>query len=169
MSTQGGKKVVKKLKAKACMRFADKIMCRRNFSEKWTIGADSMCTSHVHNHANRTRGGGWESNLTSNTSLQQKNCHTQSIQRFVSLKYAMEFKSFHLTEKRMQARISCTIMSWQNGKCSPRPSSLLTLGSTDKDNVDKEVLLAVWCDPDGSNEKVLTGIIISSWVGHSHS
>ena len=34
--------------------------------------------------------------------------------------------------------------------------SLLLDGSTDKGNVDNEVLLAVWCDPDGSDEKVHT-------------
>ena len=34
--------------------------------------------------------------------------------------------------------------------------SLLLDGSTDRGNIDNEVLLVVWCDPDGSDEKVHT-------------
>ena len=34
--------------------------------------------------------------------------------------------------------------------------SLLMDGSTDTGNIDNEILLVVWCDPDGSDEKVHT-------------
>ena len=51
IATEGGKKVVKKLKCKMCTKFADKISCRRNFSDKWIVGADSVRTSNVRDHA----------------------------------------------------------------------------------------------------------------------
>ena len=34
--------------------------------------------------------------------------------------------------------------------------SLLLDGSTDKGNIDNEILLVVWCDPNGTDEKVHT-------------
>ena len=34
--------------------------------------------------------------------------------------------------------------------------SLLLDGSTDKANIDNEVILVVWCDRDGTDEKVHT-------------
>ena len=36
--------------------------------------------------------------------------------------------------------------------------SLLLDGSTDKGNIDNELLLVIWCDPDGKDEKVHTWI-----------
>ena len=36
--------------------------------------------------------------------------------------------------------------------------SVLLDGSTDTANIDNEILLLVWCDPDGSDEKVHTGM-----------
>lgn len=34
--------------------------------------------------------------------------------------------------------------------------SLLLDGSTDKGNCDNELVLAVWCDPDGKDERIHT-------------
>ena len=50
-ATEGGKRVVEKLKCKVCTRFADRIRGRKNFSEKWIVGADSVRTSNVCDHA----------------------------------------------------------------------------------------------------------------------
>ena len=44
-------KVVEKLKCKVCAQFAERIRGRRNFSEKWIVGADSVCTSNLRDHA----------------------------------------------------------------------------------------------------------------------
>ena len=45
------KKVVTKLKCKACIRFESKIVGRRNYSNKWIVGADSVRTSNIKDHA----------------------------------------------------------------------------------------------------------------------
>lgn len=50
MATEGGKRVVEKLKYKVCTRFADRIQGRKNFSEKWIVGADSARMSNVCDH-----------------------------------------------------------------------------------------------------------------------
>ena len=40
--------------------------------------------------------------------------------------------------------------------------SLLMDGSTDQSNADNELLLVLWCDPNGKDEKVHTRISIQS-------
>ena len=47
---EGVKSVVPKLKCKVCTKFADKIRGRKNFSEKWIAGADSVQISNVCDH-----------------------------------------------------------------------------------------------------------------------
>ena len=46
-----GKKVVVQLKCKVCSDFVEKIRGRKNFSEKWIVGADSVRVSNVRDHA----------------------------------------------------------------------------------------------------------------------
>ena len=45
------KKVVTKLKCKACIKFQSKIAGRRNYSNTWIVGADSVRTSSIKDHA----------------------------------------------------------------------------------------------------------------------
>ena len=47
----GGKKIVDKLKCKVCSKFESKIEGRKNFSNKWILGADSVRASNVQDHA----------------------------------------------------------------------------------------------------------------------
>ena len=46
----GGKTFVDKLKCKVCAEFVDKIRGKKNFSDKWISGADSVRTSNVCDH-----------------------------------------------------------------------------------------------------------------------
>ena len=46
----GAKKIVAKLKCKVCVKFESKIAGRRNYSNKWIIGADSVRTSNIKEH-----------------------------------------------------------------------------------------------------------------------
>ena len=46
-----GKKVVDKLNCKVCSEFVDRIRSRKNFSDKWIVGADSVRVSNVRDHA----------------------------------------------------------------------------------------------------------------------
>ena len=48
---ESGKKAVKRLKCSVCSKFKANIRGRRNFSERWIIGADSVRTSNVKDHA----------------------------------------------------------------------------------------------------------------------
>ena len=45
------KKVVTKRKCKVCVKFQPKIAGRRNYSDKWIVGADSLGTSNIKDHA----------------------------------------------------------------------------------------------------------------------
>jgi len=42
VSGTAGKKTVEKLKCKICLKYKARIECKRNYSEKWLIGADSV-------------------------------------------------------------------------------------------------------------------------------
>ena len=49
--TEGGKRMVEKLKCKVCTRFQLSIQGRKNFSNKWIIGVESVRASNVQDHA----------------------------------------------------------------------------------------------------------------------
>ena len=51
VTTEGAKKIVGKLRCKVCVRFKSKIASRRNYSDKWVVGADSVRTSNIRDHA----------------------------------------------------------------------------------------------------------------------
>ena len=46
----GGKKVVK-LMCSACQKFEDKIQGRKNYGDKWIVGAELIRTSNIRDHA----------------------------------------------------------------------------------------------------------------------
>ena len=46
-----GKRVVTKLSCSICSKYQDKIKGRKNFSEKWINGAESLRTSNLKDHA----------------------------------------------------------------------------------------------------------------------
>lgn len=43
--------MVTKLKCSVCARFEDRIMGSKNFSNKWIVGAESVCTNNLKDHA----------------------------------------------------------------------------------------------------------------------
>ena len=47
----GTEKVVEILKCKVCILFKSKIETRRNYSDRWIIGASSVHTSNIRDHA----------------------------------------------------------------------------------------------------------------------
>lgn len=56
-SVEGGTKVVKKLKCTVCTTFRSRILCKRNFSDRWISGADSVRTSNIRDHASSEQHG----------------------------------------------------------------------------------------------------------------
>ena len=47
---QAGKRFVTKLRCSVCTKFKVKIVGRRNFSERWITGAESVCNSNIRDH-----------------------------------------------------------------------------------------------------------------------
>ena len=47
----GRKKIVTKLRCSVCAKFKTRIATRRNFSERWLLGAESVRTSNIRDHA----------------------------------------------------------------------------------------------------------------------
>ena len=47
----GARKMVDKLKCKVCIQFRSKIESRRNYSDKWVSGTDSVRTSNIRDHS----------------------------------------------------------------------------------------------------------------------
>ena len=45
-----GKRIVSKLRCSTCAKFKVKIASRRNFSNRWIVGADSVHTSNIRDH-----------------------------------------------------------------------------------------------------------------------
>jgi len=45
-----GKKMVRAFKCSVCSKYKKRIESSRNFSEKWIIGMESLCTSNIQDH-----------------------------------------------------------------------------------------------------------------------
>jgi hypothetical protein len=48
---EGGAKLVTKLKCRICAKYKHRIVGRKNFSDKWVSGADSVRTTNLLDHA----------------------------------------------------------------------------------------------------------------------
>ena len=46
-----GKRIVSTLRCSMHAKFKVKIVSRRNFSNRWVVGVDSVCTSNIRDHA----------------------------------------------------------------------------------------------------------------------
>ena len=46
-----GKRIVDRLKCKVCLKYKSRIESRRNYSDKWLVGAESVRTSNIRDHA----------------------------------------------------------------------------------------------------------------------
>ena len=46
-----GKRTVDRLKCKVCLKYKSRIESRRNYSDKWLVGAESVRTSNIRDHA----------------------------------------------------------------------------------------------------------------------
>ena len=46
-----GKRVVVRLNCSVCSKYKDRIIGRRNYSDRWIVGADSVRTSNIRDHA----------------------------------------------------------------------------------------------------------------------
>ena len=46
-----GKRIVSKSRCSTCAKFKAKIVSRRNFSDRWIVGTDSVRTSNIRDHA----------------------------------------------------------------------------------------------------------------------
>ena len=51
VTMEATKKIIRKLRCKICIRFKSKFAGRRNYSNKWVVGADSVRTSNIRDDA----------------------------------------------------------------------------------------------------------------------
>lgn len=200
-SIENGNKVVEKLKCTVCTRFKDKIMGRRNFSNKWIVGAESVRTSNLRDHArndqhahammllNKERCQAQGLNLSSYAPI-AKALHKLPDQERGRIRRKFDVAYFVATEKlsfvkypricdlekRHGVDMGTSYINVSAGKnfihyiaesrrCAlteilskSKFFSILLDGSTDKGNIDNELLLVIWCDNDGKDEKIHTRI-----------
>ena len=48
---EAGARVVTQLKCSVCKKFQSRIVGKRNFSDRWITGAESIRTTNIHDHA----------------------------------------------------------------------------------------------------------------------
>ena len=192
-------KVVTKLKCKVCVEFVEKIKGRKNFSDRWIVGAYSVRISNVCDHT--------KSDQHSHAMVLLKKQRSQSAglgpstyapiaQAFSKLSdderkrlrvkfdiaYFVATENLPFTkypkicalETRHGVSVGSSYVNENAGKdfmhyiaesrrqelkeklAKANFFSLLLDGSTDASNIDNEMFLAVWCDCNGSDQKVYT-------------
>ena len=191
--------MVTKLSCKVCRKFKSKIAGRRNYSNKWIVGADSVRTSNIKDHA------GTDQHAHAMMLLKKEHAQSSGLSPSSyapiakaltvlpedakeTLRKKFDIAHFVATEKlafskypsicELEAHHGVNIgSSYTNEvagktfchyiaksrredllKCLSQAKyfSLLMDGSTDAGNIDDEIFLILWCDADGSNEKVTT-------------
>lgn len=196
---ESGKKMVKTLKCSVCTRFQSRIMHQRNFSDRWIVGADSIRTSNIRDHAHSEQHDHAMSLLKqASAKAEGKSCYSyapiamalstlssdekERLRKKFDIAYfvAREKLSFRKypaiceleakhgidlgTNYRTQTagssfvHYSAEAIREELGEKLRKAKffSLLLDGSTDAGNVDNELVLVVWFDKDGTNEKVST-------------
>ena len=195
----GPKKTVIKLKCKVCTKFESKIQGRRNYNNKWIVGADSIRISNIKDHALSDQHAhamllvkkeraiaaseGPSSWAPIASALHELPADTRGplrvkfdIAYFVATEQLAftKYPSICELEARHGVDVGTSYLNHVAGKTfchyiaesrrvqlTDRLSndtffSILMDGSTDKGNIDDELFLVVWCNTDGSDEKVHT-------------
>jgi len=195
--TERGKKVVAQLKCKACTEFVERIRGRKNFSDKWIAGADSVRISNVRDHAKndqhthamalmkkqRAAGLGPSTYVPIAQAFNKlSDDEREKLRVKFDIAYFVAIENLPFTkypkvcelEGRHGVRVGTSYINENAGKelihyiaesqrqelkqrlANAKFFSLLLDGSTDTGNIDNELLLVVWCDRDGTDEKIHT-------------
>ena len=165
--------MVARLKCKVCAEFVNRIRGRKNFSEKWVVRADLVQISNIHDHAKNDQHAhvmsllkkqeaaglgpstyapiaqafnklsddereklGVKFNIAYFLAIENLP-RTRHTPKFVNWKLAMEFTSVRRTSMRMLERSLC-------------------ITSQSREDELREAFLLVWCNRNGSDEKVHT-------------
>ena len=199
VNNEGGKRVVAKLRCKVCLKFKAKITGRRNYSDKWVIGADSVRSSNIKDHARTDQHAHAMLLLKKEHAVSTglgpssyapiaKSFSALSDDSKAKLRIKFDIAHFVATEKlaftkypricELEAHRGVNVgTAYTNEpagktvchyiaeskreellKCLAKAKffSVLMDGSTDSGNIDNELFLVLWCDIDGSDEKVHT-------------
>ena len=193
-----GKRIVSKLRCSMCAKLKAKIGSRRNFSDRWIVGANSVRTSNIRDHARADQhthamnllkkeqaeasGSGSCSFAPIARALSHLPDEKEQLRRKFDIAYfiALEKLSFRKyprlceLEARHGVAIGTTYTNEIAGKtfthfiaesnrqqllarlAQAKFFSLLIDGSTDTGNIDNELYMVVWCDCDGTDEKIHT-------------
>ena len=196
---QASKRFVTKLRCTICTKFKIGIESRRNFSDRWIAGAESVRNSNIRDHAQSDQHI-HAMNLLKREQAKASNTPTcsygpivQALSKISELEREQLRKKFDIAyflaiEKlsfrkyprlcELEARHGVSIGSSYTNEIAGKSFShyvaqsqrqqvleriaqakffsLLIDGSTDKANVDNEVFMAVWCDTNGTDEKIHT-------------
>lgn len=200
-AVDSGHKVVERLKCRVCTKFEDKIMGRKNFSNKWIVGAESVRTSTLRDHAQSDQHAHAMMLLTKEKSQAQglgsssyapiaKALHRLSDEERSRMRRKFDVAYFVATEKlsflkypgicelerRHGVDMGISYINEHAGKSfvhyiaearkqelsnllsKAKFFSILMDGSVDKGNIDNELILTIWCDINGKDEKIHTRI-----------
>ena len=95
------------MKCKICLKFRDKIAVRRNFNEKWLVGAESVrissirehCTSYQHIHAEKKAQADYHSLDACSYAPIAQSLHTLSDDELAKLKMKFDVAYFVASEQ----------------------------------------------------------------------
>ena len=195
----GTRKSVVKLRCKVCTKFVAKIEGRRNYSDKWVVGADSVRTSNIKDHSTSDMHTHAMMLLRKEQAVSNNDdpstyapiakalhtlpegdkgtlrvkfdiAHTIAIQQLAYTNYPVFCQLFG----KHGVNVGIAYQNENAGKTfchfiaeSRREKlvenlfrakffSVLMDGSTDSASIDDELFLVVWCDANGSDQKVHT-------------
>lgn len=196
---EGVKVVVTKLKCQVCAKYRGRILGRKNFSDKWISGADSIRTTTIVDHAKsdqhvhamnllrKEQAQAQGSSVATYAPIAQSlNTLCEDERRKLRTKFDITYfvATEHLAflkypkicelEERHGVNLGSAYRHENAGKefvhyiaetrrqnvfttlSKAKFFSLLMDGSTDYSNADNELLLVLWCDPDGTDERIHT-------------
>ena len=196
-----GKKLVKKLSCRICTKYQDHIKGRKNFSEKWITGAESLRTSNIRDHAQceqhkhamtllkreqaRSKGLGAASYAPIAKALPKlpddertRLRHKFDIAYFVAsekiafrkypriceleLKHGVDLGTTYMNDVACKTFVHYIAEANRQELAGTLDKadffSLLMDRSTDKGCCDNELVLTVWCDFEGKDERVQTSM-----------
>ena len=165
-------KVVEKLKCKVCTKYKERIISRRNFSNKWIEGVDSVRTTNLIDHAkseqhihamNLLRKEEAQSTgvdittympiVQSLSSISEQECQKLRIKFYIAYFIATEQLAYQKYPKLcgLQTKLGMNLGS-------ATFFSLLMDGSTDSSNSENEMILVMWCNVESDDHKIHTSM-----------
>ena len=161
------------MKCKVCSEFEHNIKGRKNFSDKWIVGADSVRISNVRDHAKNDQHGHAMALLRKKKAMLGGGAGPSSYAHFVAVENLpfTKYSKICKLESHHGIQIGNVYTNDNAGKemvhfiaesrreqlqSEIKKAKFLSLLLDGSSNIDNEMILAVWCDINGEDEKVHT-------------